>query len=330
MKAVVYDRYGPPDVLRIEEVEKPAPKAGEVLVKIHAATVATADCEARSFTFPAWFWLPLRLMFGVLRPRNAIRILGQELAGEVEAVGDDVTAFKPGEKVFAAIKGFGAHAEYKCLPVDSPIALMPVNSRYEEAVTFTAFGLNALHFVRKAKLNPGERILINGAGSSIGTTAVQLAKRDGAEVTVVDSAEKLDMLSVIGADHVIDYAKNDFTKTGEIYDVILDVIGKSSFSRSMKMLSKNGRYILANPKALPMLRGWWSNRKQGGKRVLFKLASEKQDDLLFLKGLVEQGELKAVIDRRYRMDQIVEAHRYVGDGHKQGHVILQIHADKAG
>lgn len=324
MKAAVFRKYGGPEVVSVEAVPKSSPGRGEILVKVCVATVATADCEARSFTFPGWLWLPLRLGFGVFRPRKYIQILGQELAGDVEAVGEGVTAFKPGDKVFAAIQGFGAHAEYKVLSVDGPVAALPVGASYEEAVTFTAFGLNALHFVRKAALKPGEKILINGAGSSIGTTAVQLAKRDGAEVTAVDSAEKLGMLRAIGADQVIDYAREDFTKNGATYDVILDVIGKSSFSRSMKALSENGRYIFANPKALPMLRGWWSNRKKLGKRVLFQLARETREDLLVLKELVEKGELKAVIDRRFRLEDIVEAHRYVGSGQKKGHVILQV------
>lgn len=323
MKAVLFYKYGPPEVLTIEDVEKPAPRDDEVLVRVRAATVASADCEARSFKFPAWLWLPLRLAFGVFRPRSLIRILGQELAGDVEAVGKSVKAFKPGDKVFAAIAGFGAHAEYKCLPADGPIAILPAGAAYEEAVTFTAFALNALHFIRKAALAPGRKILINGAGGSIGTTAVQLAKRDGAEVTAVDRADKLDMLRSIGADHVMDYEKEDFTKSGVVYDVILDVIGKSPFSRSMRSLSADGRYIFANPKALPMLRGLWANRK-GGRRVLFQLARETKEDLLFLKGLIEAGALRAVIDRRYPMEDVVEAHRYVESGRRKGNVILQI------
>jgi len=326
MKAIVFRKYGPPDVLRVEEVEKPAPKDDEVLVKIHAATVATADCEARSFTFPLWFWLPLRLMFGVLKPRKPIQILGQELAGEIEAVGKNVKNFKKGDQVFAAIRGFGAHAEYKSLPASGPMATMPANLPYEEAVTFTVFALNALHFIRKADLQRGQKILINGAGSSIGTTAVQLAKHYGAEVTAVDSAGKLDMLRAIGATQIIDFAKQDFTKNGVTYDVILDVIGKSSYSRSLKALSPEGRYILANPKALPMLRGQWTNRTSA-KKVMFEFAGEKPEDLLFLKGLIEAGALKAVIDRRYRMEEIVEAHAYVASGQKKGHVILAIEHD---
>ncbi len=324
MKAAVYREYGGPEVLGIEDVSKPAPARGEILIKIMASTVATADCETRSFTFPGWLWLPLRLAFGVFRPRKYIQILGQELAGEVEAVGSGITTYTPGDKVVAAIQGFGAHAEYKCLSENSIIAPMPEGVSYQDAVTYTAFGLNALHFIRKAALQPGEKILINGAGSSIGTTAVQLAKRDGAEVTAVDGEGKLDMLRAIGADHVIDYARDDFTKNGVTYDVILDVIGKSSFSRSMKALSENGRYIFANPKALPMLRGFWSNRKKGGKRVLFQLAKESAEDLLAMQEMVEKGSLKAVIDRSFRLDEIVEAHRYVGSGEKKGHVILQL------
>ena len=327
MKAIVFRRYGPPDVLTLEDVPKPAPGDDEILIKIHAATVATADCEARSFTFPLWFWLPLRLMFGVLRPRKSIQILGQELAGEIEAVGRNVKTFRQGDKVFAAIAGFGAHAEYKCLLESSAVTTMPTNTSYEEAVTFTVFALNALHFIRKAGLKPGQKILINGAGSSIGTTAVQLAKYFGAEVTAVDSAGKLDTLRAVGADHVIDYAKQDFTQNAVTYDVILDVIGKSSFSRSMRSLTPHGRYLLANPRALPMLRGWWNN-KRGDKKVMFAFAGEKTEDLVYIRELVEAGHLKAVIDRRYPLAEAVEAHRYVASGQKKGHVVLTVaHGD---
>jgi len=326
VKAAVFRKYGSPEVVRIEEAPKPAPKAGEVLVKIHAATVATADCEARGFQFLAWLRLPLGLMFGVFAPRKAIRILGQELAGEIEAVGKGVKQFKPGDQVFAALRGFGAHAQFKATPAAGAIAKIPVNATYEESVTFTAFALNALHFIRKAALKPNEKILINGAGSSIGTTAVQLAKHEGAEVTAVDSAGKLDMLRSIGADHVIDYGKEDFTKNGVIYDVILDVVGKSSFSHSLKSLQPHGRYLLANPRALPMFRGWRHNKKHD-KKVLFAFAGEKAADLVLLRSLIEAGVLKAVIDRRYDLEQIVDAHAYVQSGQKKGHVVLLINHD---
>ena len=324
MKAVVFHQYGPPEVLKVEEVETPTPGESDVLVRVRASTVSSAECEVRRFQFSAWSWLPIRLIFGFFRPRRIIQIPGQELAGDVETVGDKVDAFKPGDKVFGAIMGFGAHAEFACLPASGAIATMPSNLSYDEAATFTTFAMNALHFIRKAELKPGRKILIYGAGGGIGTTAIQLARREGAEVTAVDSADKLDMLRAIGADHVIDYRTEDFTKNGETYDVIFDVVGKSRFSRSMASLAEDGRYIFGNPKTLPMLRGVWANRKKGGKRVLFALAGPSQEDLLYIKSLIEAGALKPVIDRRYRMDEIVEANRYVESGRRKGHVVLQI------
>jgi NADPH:quinone reductase-like Zn-dependent oxidoreductase len=307
--------------VRVEEVATPAPRADEVLIRVHAAPVATADCEVRTFAFPAWSWLPLRLMFGVFRPRPPIQILGQELAGEITAVGVDVTAFKPGDQVMAAIEGFGAHAEYKCLPASAAIALKPSNTSYAEASTLSVFALNALHFVGKAALQRGQRILINGAGSSIGTPAVQLAKLAGAEVTAVDSAAKLDMLRDLGADHVIDFRREDFTRNGVRYDVILDVIGKSPYGRSLRSLTPRGRYILANPKALHMLRSLWTNGA-GSKRVFFAMASARSADLVRLREFVDAGKLNAVIDRTFTLEEAADAHRYVASGEKRGNVVL--------
>ena len=323
MRAIVFRRYGPPEVLRLEEVAKPVPADGEVLIRVHAATVATADCEMRGFTLLPWQWLPVRLMFGVLRPRRVVQILGQELAGEIEAVGKDVRTFKAGDKVMAAIAGFGAHAEYKCLPADAAITAKPPNCTYAEAATFSTFALNALHFIRKAALKPGKHIAINGAGSSIGTPAVQLAKHFGAEITAIDSAGKLDMLRAIGADHVVDYAREDFTRHGGVYDVILDVVGKSPYGRSVRALREEGLYILANPTAAAMLRSLSTNR-QGTKKVLFAMAGARSPELTALKELVEAGALKAVIDRSFPIEEIVAAHRYVGSGQKRGNVILEV------
>ena len=324
MKAIVFTKYGPPDVLQLKEVEKPTPKDDEVLIKIRAATVATADCEVRSFTFPLWLWLPMRIMFGVMKPR--IRILGQELAGEIEAVGKDVKRFKKGDQVFAPINGFGAHAQYICLPGSAAMATKPTNMSYEEAASVTVFALNALHFIRKANIESGQKVLINGAGGSIGTIAVQLAKHFGAEVTAVDSAGKLDMLRSIGADHVIDYTREDFTKNGETYNVIFDVVGKSSFSRSVRSLKQNGRYLLANPRLLPMVRGLWTSMISS-KKVIFKFASYKTEDLIFLKELIEAGKIKSVIDKRYPLEQMAEAHRYVDTGHKKGNVVITVQGE---
>jgi NADPH:quinone reductase-like Zn-dependent oxidoreductase len=321
MKAVVFEKYGPPEVLKLKEVEKPIPKENEVLIRVFAATVTAGDCETRAFKFAMMFWLPLRIMFGITRPR--IKILGQELAGEIEAVGKDVEQFKVGDPVFAATgPGFGAYAEYKCLPEKYAIAIKPNNMTLEEAST-VPIGIDSLHFLRKGKIQSGEKVLINGAGGSIGTFAVQLAKYYGAEVTGVDSAAKLDMLRSIGADYVIDYTKEDFTKRDETYDVIFDVVGGSSFSRCVKSLNQNGRYLLANPRLFLMVRGLWTSMTSS-KKVRTGLASYKAEDLVFLKELIEAGKLKAVIDRRYLLEQTAEAHRYVETGQKKGNVVITV------
>jgi len=236
MRAAVYREYGSPDVVRIEDIQKPTPKDHQVLVRVRASTVGTWDCEARSFSFPLWFWLPLRLAMGIRKPRW--RVLGQELAGEVEAVGKDVTGFEPGDRVYAAAGlGFGAHAEYICLSCKRAISHMPKNMSFAEAAGLPVGGDNALHFLRLAEVKPGERVLVNGAGGNIGVMAVQIARHYGAEVTAVDSAEKLDALREIGADHVIDYASTDYTRAGQTYDVIFDLVPKSSYSDAIAALN---------------------------------------------------------------------------------------------
>jgi len=322
MKAIVYTQYGPPDVLQLKEVPKPTPKDNEVLIRVYAATVVAGDCELRSFTFPLWFWLPLRLYMGLRRPR--INTLGQELAGEIESVGKDVKRFKKGDQVFAATEaGFGAYAEYRCLREEKTLAIKPANMTYEEAAAVPTGGLNALHYLRKGKIQSGEKVLINGAAGNIGTFAVQLAKYFGAEVTGVDGTGKLDMLRTIGADHVVDYTQEDFTEKGETYDVIFDVVGKSSFSRSVRSLKPNGRYLLANPRVLPMVRGLWTSIISS-KKVIFQFARYKAEDLMFLKELIEAGKIYSVIDRRYLLEQTAEAHRYVDTGHKKGNVVITL------
>jgi NADPH:quinone reductase-like Zn-dependent oxidoreductase len=289
MKAIVYEKYGPPEVLQLKEVEKPTPKDNEVLIKVHAASVTAGDCEIRRFKFGIWpifIWLPLRIYMGLRKPRRPT-ILGAYLAGEIETVGRDVKRFKKGDQVFAASGiRFGAYAEYICLPNTSTIAIKPANMTYEEAAAVPVGGLNALHFLRKGNILSGQKILINGAAGSIGTFAVQLAKNFGAEVTGVDSTGKLDMLRSIGADQVIDYTQEDFTKSGETYDVIFDVVGKSSFSRSVRSLKKKGFYLLANPRLLPIVRGLWTSMTSS-KKVIFEYAGEKTEDLIFLKELIE-------------------------------------------
>ncbi len=322
MKAIVYTQYGPPDVLQLKEVAKPTPRDHEVLIRIDATTVTAADCELRSLKLPIWLRLPIRIYLGLIRPRN--KILGQELAGEIEAVGKDVTRFRQGDQVFAWTGlGLGAYAEYTCLPEKGMLAIKPATMTYEEAAAVPLGGLNALHFLRKGNVQSGEKILICGAGGSIGTFAVQLARYIGAEVTAVDSTGKLDMLRSIGADQVIDYTQADFTKNGETYDVIFDVVGKSSFSRSIRSLKHNGRYLLGNPRLSQMVRGRWISRRSS-KKVIVGAASEKTEDLLILKELIEAGKIQSVIDRRYPLEHIAEAHRYVDTGHKKGNVVITV------
>lgn len=323
MKAVTWTKYGPPDVLKLQEVEKPIPKDNEILIKVHAATVTAGDCEARSLSFPVWLSLPMRLYVGINKPKR-LTILGQELAGRIEAVGKDVKQFKVGDQIFAATGvAMGAYAQYTCLPADGVLSLKPSNMSYEEAAAIPTGGLEALHFLRKATVTSGESVLINGAAGSIGTAAVQLAKYFGAHVTAVDSTEKLAMLRSVGADQVIDYTQEDFTKNGQTYDVIFDVVGKSSFSRSLNSLKPKGCYLLANPKLSQMFRGRWISR-MGSKKVIAGAADQKAEDLLFLKELIEAGKLKTVIDRRYPLAQAAEAHRYAETGQKMGNVVLTV------
>lgn len=326
MKTVVSTKYGSPDVLQLREVEKPKPADNELLVKVAATTVTAGDCEVRRFDVPGWLWLPMRLYMGLTGPKR-LNVLGQELAGEVEATGKDVTRYKAGDRVFATT-GFrlGAYAEYICLPEaadDRGLAAIPDGISFEEAAAIPIGGIEALHFIRLADLQPGDKMLINGAGGSIGTVAIQLAKAAGAEVTAVDSAEKFDMLRSIGADHVIDYTQEDFTRSGQTYDVIFDVVGKSPFSRSLGVLNENGRYLLGNPRMVQMIRGLWIS-STGSKRVIFGSAGHSSDALTHLAELVEAGKLKVVIDRCYPLAQTAEAHRYVEAGRKKGNVVILV------
>jgi len=327
MKAIIWTKYGPPDVLQLKEVEKPVPRDNEVLIRIYATTVTAGDCELRSLKFPIYLSLPMRLWRGFLKPREN-SILGTELAGEIEAVGKDVKRFKAGDQVFgSAGLNFGANAEYICLPeqpgeMEGGVTIKPANMTYEEAATVPFGGRDALHFLRKANIQSGQKVLINGAGGSIGTFAVQLAKHYGAEVTAVDSTAKLDMLRSLGADQVVDYTQEDFTERGEIYDVIFDVVGKISFARSDRSLKRDGTYLLANPGA-QMLPALWT-RMTGSKKVIMETASGTIKHLILLRELVEAGKIRTVIDRRYPLEQIAEAHRYVETGHKKGNVVITV------
>src|SRR6266849_5194183 len=325
MKAMVWTKFGPPDVLQLQEVAKPAPKDKEVLIRIYATTVTAADCELRGLKVPLAFRLPIRIYMGLIRPGPMI--LGQELAGEIEAVGKEVTRFRKGDHVFGwSGLGLGAYAEYTCLPEDGVLAIKPSNITYEEAAALPLGGLEAVYFLRRGNIQSGQKMLIIGAGGSIGTFAVQLARYFGAEVTAVDSTGKLDMLRSIGADQVIDYTQADFTKSGETYDVIFDVVGKSSFSRSVRLLTLNGRYLLANPRLEHRVRGRWMSRRSSKKVIPWKnrTASEYTEDFNFLKELIEAGKIQAVIDRCYPLEQTAEAHRYVDTGHKKGNVVITV------
>jgi len=329
MKAIVTTKYGPPDVLVLQEVEKPTPEDNEILIKIYATTVTAGDCEMRSLNLPLGYQLMLRMGFGFRRPRN--KIPGSEVAGEIEAVGVDVTQFKIGDQVFgSAGMGFGANAEYICLPekpaeMEGGVAIKPANMTYEEAATVPFGGRDSLHFLRLGNIQSGQKILINGAGGSIGTFAIQLAKYYGAEVTAVDSTGKLDMLRSIGADHVVDYTQEDFTKNGEIYDVIFDVVGVIKFSRTEKSIKQNGTYLLANPIS-QMIQALWT-RMRSSKKVIMQTSSPSIADLVFLRELVEEGKLQTLIDRTYPLEQIVEAHRYVEKGGKLGNVVITVVQD---
>ena len=328
MKAVIWTQYGKPEVLQLGEVPKPDPKDDEVLIRIHATTVTAGDCEMRSLDFPVLLSLPMRAWIGFTKPRPDT-IPGTELAGEIEAVGAGVTRLKAGERVFGGTgMGLGANAEYICLPEDPDdmgggVATMPANMSFAEAATVPFGARDALHFLRLGNIRDGQKILINGAGGSIGVFAVQLARHFGAEVTAVDSTAKLDMLRSIGADHVVDYTGEDFTRNGQVYDVIFDVVGTVSFSRTAKSIRPDGTYLLANPLRSQMLSAPWT-RMTSGKKVVTQTASGKVADLVYLRELIEAGVLKTVIDRSYPLEQIVEAHRHVEKGGKLGNVVITV------
>ena len=327
MKAIVWTKYGSPDGLQLKEVDKPTPKDNEVLIRIYATTVTAGDCEIRSLKVHASLWLVMRIWMGLINPRN--KILGTELAGEIESVGKNVKRFKEGDQVFGSSGvGFGTNAEYKCLPEEGELAVKPVNMTYEEAAAVPFGGRDALYFLRKGNVQSGQKVLIYGAGGSIGTFAVQLAKYFGAEVTAVDSKEKLEMLLSIGADHVIDYTQEDFTKNGEIYDIVFDVVGKISFLRSKKSLKETGFYLLANPGLLQMVQGRWTSMTSSKKVIFGATSFEGTEHLFFLKKLIEEGKVISVIDRRYPLEQIAEAHRYVDTGQKAGNVVITVAHNK--
>lgn len=330
MKAVIYTEYGSPDVLKPAEVEKPAPKDNEVLIKIHAVSINYGDIAARDFkgtppskfNMPFLFWFLARLSFGWNKPKN--NILGSELSGVIESVGKDVKLFKVGDQVFG-YRGQSqrANAEYVCMAENSMLAIKPSNMTYEEAALVPYGALTAVNLLRSVNIQPGQKVLINGASGGIGSAAIQLAKYYGAEVTGVAATPRLEFMKSLGADKVIDYIKEDFTKNGETYDLIFDILGRSSFSNCKNSLNENGRYLLASFKLKQLLQMLWTS-KTGSKKVICALSGEKIEDLLLIKKLVEEGKIKSIIDKRFSLEQIAEAHRYIESGHKKGNVVITV------
>jgi 2-desacetyl-2-hydroxyethyl bacteriochlorophyllide A dehydrogenase len=317
MKAAVYTQYGSPAVLQVKEVEKPMPKDNEILVRIKATAVNSGDWRLRKADPFA-----VRFIFGLLRPK--INILGSVFSGEVESVGSQVKLFKAGDQVFGHIDmSFGAYAEYKCLPENASIALKPANISHKEAAVIPFGGVAALHFMKKAAIKPGQKVLVVGASGAVGSAAVQFAKTFGADVTGVCSTSNIALVKSIGANKVIDYTKEDFTQNGETYDVIFDAVKAISVSRSIKSLHKNGTMILSAAGMSEMLQGMWISTTSN-KKVMTGVISHEAADIVFLKGLIETGKFKPVIEKAYPLEQIANAHAYVEKGHKKGNVAIEV------
>jgi NADPH:quinone reductase-like Zn-dependent oxidoreductase len=320
MKAIICTEYGSPKVMQLKEVEKPTPRENEILIRIYATTVTSADVRIRK-SDP----FPVRFFYGLKRPKKNT-ILGSELAGEIEAIGKNVKGFKEGDQVFAgAGTSFGANAEYICLPETAAVAIKPINMTYEEASAIPFGATTSLLFLRdKGNIQDGQKILIYGASGALGTAAVQLAKSFGTEVTGVCSTANLELVESLGADKVIDYTKEDFTKSGKTYDIIFDTVGKSPFSGCLRSLKQNGIYLRAvHINLSPVLRGLWTSMTSN-RKVIGGVVIERKEDLIFLKELIEAGKMKSVIDRRYPLEQTAEAHRYVEQGHKRGNVVIRV------
>ena len=323
MRAVVYKKYGPPEVLHVAEIDKPQPKDTEMLIKVHSAEVTKADCEMRSFNFPVkWFWLPLRLALGVTKPRR--RVLGAYFAGTVESVGENITKFKVGDHIFGGTGlNFGAHGEYICLPESQTLALMPENINFDQAASIPLGGLNAIHFMRLANIQSGEEVLINGAGGSIGLFALQIAKDLGAKVSVVDSGLKEDMLREIGVEEFFDYTKENFADSGRKYNVVFDMVAQSSFADCVGMLKSGGRYLTGNPSISRMIKCAFTTRTTD-KTATFAFANETNEELESLKSMIEEGRISTIVDRVMPMEGAVEAHRLVETEQRLGAIVLSI------
>lgn len=330
MKAAVYTEFGPPQVLKLKDVAMPTPRDNEILVKIYAASVNVGDLWARNFkdisprrfTMPLPLWLPSRLYFGITKPR--VHILGSEFAGIVEATGRDVKRFRKGDPVFGYRgQSMGTYAEYLCMPEDGLVARKPANMTFEQAAVVSYGTLTALNLLRHVNVQPGQKVLINGASGGIGSAAIQLAKYFGAEVTAVCGTQRIEFVKSLGADHVIDYTKEDFTQNGETYNLIFDVPGKSSFSRCRDSLKPDGRILYASFKMKQLFEMLWTSRTDG-RKVICALSGEKLEDLLFIKELIEAGKIKSIVDRCYPMEEVAEAHRYVESGQKRGSVVITL------
>jgi NADPH:quinone reductase-like Zn-dependent oxidoreductase len=325
MKAITYEKYGPSDVLLLKEVEQPTPKDNEVLIKVHAVAVTSGDARVRGMNMSPLFWLPARIMFGFTKPKKPI--LGGNLAGIIEEVGKDVKQFKKGEQVFGS-SGLGAYAQYVCVPENGALATKPTNTTFKEAAAIPFGGLTSLYFLRdKGHIQKGQSVLIIGAAGVVGTAAVQLAKHFGARVTGVCSTAQLKAVTSLGADRVVDYTKEDFTKNGEVYDIIFDTVGVTLYSRCKGLLKPNGRYLLTVFGFRELIQMLWTSII-GGRKVICGVGTEKKEDLIFLKELVEAGNIKPVIDKSYPLEQIVDAHKRVETRHKTGSVVVDVNDNK--
>lgn len=323
MKAIVCTKYGHPEVLQLKEVEKPIPKNNELLVRIRATTVTAGDVRIRRFDVPKLFWFQFRLILGIKRPRRSI--LGVEYAGEVELVGAEIKNFKKGDRVFGSTSWlkFGCYAEYTVQKEDGIISKIPDNLGFEEVASVPFMGIGALHFIKKATIRKGQKMLIYGASGAVGTYAVQLSKHFGAEVTAVCSTSNLELVKSIGAQRVIDYTQEDISTNREQFDIFLDAVGKCPFSKAIKTIKKDGIYITVDRDFTQTIQGLWT-KMTSKKKVIAGTASAKIEDLEFLNELLASGKLKSVIDKGYPFEKMAEAHRYVDLGHKKGNVVVTI------